>query len=109
MKNENLIQIGFWYSDVDSIKDFPKVETAMGWSWDPVERARVAEYLKFGKKHEQWRGSSACRVCGLDNGSQDLTDGFYVWPQGYAHYVLEHGVKPPQDFIDLVLHGVNDD
>ena len=30
----------------------------------------------------------------------DLTDGRWVWPQGFAHYVEVHGVRPPQAFLD---------
>ena len=35
-------------------------------------------------------------------GGTDLSDGHYVWPFGFAHYVEAHGVKPPQEFIDHV-------
>ena len=96
--------IGFWHPGADDQGvPYPQVETAVDLAWDLGERARIVEYLKFGKKHEQWRGSSACRVCGITNGSKDLTDDTYVWPEGYAHYVEVHGVKPPQDFLDHVF------
>ena len=32
-----------------------------------------------------------------------LTDGTYVWPEGLAHYVSEHAVRPPEDFIKHAL------
>jgi hypothetical protein len=35
-------------------------------------------------------------------GACTLTDGVYVWPEGYAHYVRVHHVRPPQDFVDHV-------
>ena len=31
------------------------------------------------------------------------TDGTYVWPEGYHHYVTKHGVKPPEHFLRHVL------
>lgn len=72
--------------------------------WDPAEKARVVAYLKTGKMVEGWRGISWCRFnCGEhDMGSTDLGDGTYVWPQGFAHYVEVHNVKPPPEFIEHV-------
>eukprot|EP00904_Undaria_pinnatifida_P009632 jgi/Undpi1/579/HiC_scaffold_10.g04043.m1 len=32
-----------------------------------------------------------------------LTDGTYVWPEGLAHYLSEHAVRPPDDFIAHAL------
>ncbi len=32
-------------------------------------------------------------------GSMCLTDGTYGWPQGFAHYVEAHGVRPPEEFV----------
>lgn len=48
-------------------------------------------------------GYSPCRLCGLaSNGNLDLTDGTYIWPEGLAHYVLEHSVRLPDEFIHHV-------
>jgi hypothetical protein len=27
----------------------------------------------------------------------------WVWPDGFAHYLQLHAVKPPQEFVDHVL------
>lgn len=76
-------------------------------NWDLTERARVVEHLKRGRVHEAWFGYSYCRFnCGIpdcDMGSRDLTDGDYVWPEGYVHYVEMHYVKPPEQFVQHVL------
>lgn len=32
-------------------------------------------------------------------GCTTLTDGKYVWPEGLAHYISEHAVRPPEDFV----------
>lgn len=73
-------------------------------TWDPAERAKVVAYLNAGERMFAWLGYSSCRLCDNEgNGSTDLTDGVYAWPQGYAHYVAEHDVKPPADFIAHVL------
>jgi hypothetical protein len=32
-------------------------------------------------------------------GSSELTDGYWVWPEGLIHYVEVHGVSLPEDFL----------
>jgi hypothetical protein len=68
-----------------------------------MEFKAVLAHLSAGTRQDAYFGYHTCLLCGQDAGYQDLTDGVYVWPEGYAHYVQEHGVKPPQDFIDHVL------
>jgi hypothetical protein len=38
-------------------------------------------------------------------GSRDFTDGMWIWPEGLAHYVHNHGVTLPDDFVARVLSG----
>lgn len=72
--------------------------------WSPADRFKIVNYLKQGKVDNGWMGWSWCRFgCPDDLGSTDLTDGTYVWPEGFAHYVEKHGVKPPQEFLQHVL------
>jgi hypothetical protein len=47
-------------------------------------------------------GYSECRLCGARNGSLELTDGVYVWPDGLSHYVRQHSVRLPTAFTDHV-------
>lgn len=93
-------------------------------TWDPAERATVIAYLKqtLPEFKMSYCGYSWCRLCpegppippgggpipaGSEyrhmNGSSDYGDGTFEWPQGYAHYVEAHGVKPPQEFVEHVL------
>lgn len=76
-------------------------------SWNANERKAVVAYLRAGFAAEHYMGYSHCRFdCGIndaDMGDADLTDGTYVWPQGFVHYVEAHGVKPPQEFVRHVL------
>jgi len=74
-------------------------------NWSADERERVLKYLAAGTIRAVWYGWADCRMCGKHNGSRDYTDGVYVWPEGLAHYVREHQVKPPQEFVDHVLRG----
>jgi hypothetical protein len=77
-------------------------------SWDAKERELVARYLESDERMvlAHWRGFSWCR-CGCTGGTgvpgtQCMTDGKYVWPEGFVHYVRVHSVKPPAEFIEEV-------
>jgi hypothetical protein len=75
-------------------------------SWNEAERQAVLAYLRVQPAWEHWRGYSWCRFDGCDNrrlGTTDRSDGTYVWPEGFAHYIEKHGVKPPDEFIRHVL------
>lgn len=36
-------------------------------------------------------------------GGNDLTDGTFIWPEGFAHYLEKHAVRPPEAFVKHVL------
>jgi len=113
---EGLTKIGYWRPRDE---DLPGSISAEIWakefgepwpgdfvdeSWDPGDREQVAGYLDAGDCHEACKGYSPCRLCDLrKNGTSCLTDGTYVWPSGLSHYVREHAVRPPDDFIRHAL------
>lgn len=74
----------------------------------PALQSLLVTYLDADKNRlatvkERWRGWSNCRICGMrGNGTQCMTDGTFVWPEGFKHYVAEHSVRPPDEFIDHV-------
>lgn len=72
-------------------------------SWDAVERAAVVEHLKAGKICHMWLGYAWCRLCGCNLGTCCMTDGTWQWPQKVEHYLTEHLVKPPAEFVEHVL------
>lgn len=72
--------------------------------WDPSERNRVLRYVSDQRwLCESYMGYSTCRICGKDNGSADFSDGWYKWPEGLAHYISAHSVRPPGAFVAHVL------
>lgn len=81
----------------------PDPEDFVDFSWSTEERARVAAYLRAGAVVERWFGTSPCRICGCENGSTCLSDGVFVWPAGFAHYVEVHAVRPPPEFVAHAL------
>lgn len=108
--DQKLIPIGYWY-EVSPCVAGPDPKDFVDASWDVEERKAVLGYLRAGRVETQWRGPSWCRMSkGCDvrqMGSADLTDGVYVWPQGYAHYIEKHDVKPPPEFVRHVLSRVH--
>ena len=92
--------IGFWRSEHHP--RWPNAASFVDSSWDAEERQLVVEHLKRGMMIQAWMGFSACRFCGTANGNLDLTDGVYLWPQGLAHYVDEHAIRLPEEFVEHV-------
>jgi hypothetical protein len=70
--------------------------------WDHDERDMVEDYLRRGFVVRACMGYSPCRICGRANGSLELSDGTYVWPEGLAHYVSDHAVRLPEPFVSHV-------
>ncbi|WP_052434530.1 hypothetical protein [Streptacidiphilus melanogenes] len=71
--------------------------------WDVSERQWVADYLAHGQVAASWMGVARCRLCLRVNGSRDLTDGSFLWPEGLPHYVLDHAVRLPSAFLDHIV------
>ncbi len=109
---KNLIGVGYWAPNQDDtisslllvlLSPLPRVKDCVDPSWSREERERVLEHLRRGRVHDASFGFSSCRFCGQHNGTRDMTDGTYVWPEGFAHYLTHHDVKPPPYFIHHVL------
>jgi hypothetical protein len=89
--------LGFWASPGSD--GLPDPGDLVDTGWDADERRWVADYLDRGQIAAEFMGASRCKLCARVNGSRDLTDGAYLWPEGLAHYVLEHGVRLPAEFL----------
>jgi hypothetical protein len=99
--------LGYWKSSYsfDCAEHLPDPHNYVDEAWaKTAECTQVIAHLKAGRILESWRGSSWCRFgCEIQNGSHCLTDGTYAWPEGFAHYLEHHAVKPPQEFIDHIM------
>lgn len=101
-----LILIGYW--DGERARGWPSPRRFVDDTWDADERDLVAEYLRRGFVARSFMGLSPCRFCERPNGALELTDRTFVWPEGLAHYVADHAVRPPQQFIDHVLASIGE-
>jgi hypothetical protein len=98
-------RIGYW---IESLRDrdyFPPQEFVGDL---PTElRLLVADYLDRGQEYGSYRGVSWCRFfCDHPMGHRELTDGSWVWPEGLSHYVRDHRVVLPDEFISQVQSGM---
>ena len=89
--------IGYW-QDANS-PGWPTPEVFVDADWSVEERDGVAAYLGAGRGWRHFMGKSTCRICRQPNGSSELTDGDWVWPEGLAHYVAQHAVRLPDEFV----------
>ena len=94
---KSLIMIGYWNDLVDNF-DFLWPQELVSERPHP-NREKVSEYLSKGKICARYKGRSRCRICKKLLGSCEQTDGVYVWPENLDHYVLEHNVVLPDEFI----------
>lgn len=100
-----LILLGYWVGPGTS-HSWPAPEALVDEEWDSIERKLVADYLSRGVVARSYMGYSTCRICGLQNGDLELSDGTYVWPSGLAHYVDEHAVRLPERFVHHVIQRI---
>ena len=96
-----LTRVGYWASETQ--REWPEVKDLVDADWDEAEKEKLATYLSHGILARAYLGKSTCRICESPNGSTELTDGTYVWPEGLSHYVLEHNVRIPAPFVEHAL------
>jgi hypothetical protein len=101
-----LISIGFW-DGPQTKPGWPRPEAMIDATWEAGEREVVASYLEQGFVTWACMGYSVCRICGKNNGSLELTDGTFVWPEGLRHYVTERAIDLPSRFVSHVVERVD--
>jgi hypothetical protein len=98
--------IGYWI-DKDADPRWISPRILVDRDWQPSHRARLVEYLKLGAPCARYMGYSWCRFrCKTPDalmGTKDLTDGVWQWPEGLHHYVEEHGIRLPDEFVNDVV------
>ena len=101
IKKSEPIKVGFWYSK--SEPDLPMPEARVR-PWKGQGTFMVALGKVEAKATKQpYKGFSNCRLCGVHNGIADMRAHGFLWPSGLIHYVESHNVKPPAEFIAMVL------
>ena len=101
----DLKRVGFWWSPNEL--ELPHPREYVDESWDSSERKRVLIYLKQSNYLTLVSaGWSWCRFGCFggestpEMGHGECTDGVWLFPEGFLHYVRHHAVKPPHDFLE---------
>lgn len=101
--------VGYWSDPddpIDSDDRLPHPQDFIDTDWSSEERNQVISYLEAGMAYQAYFGCSHCRLgcthLHREMGIADLTDGHWIYPEGYPHYLRCHDVKPPQAFLDHI-------
>jgi hypothetical protein len=93
--------IGFWRGPDDRSLVHPKC--LVDANWQSENRGNIVQYLRSASPSCAYLGYSWCRFeCGIADhelGDSDLTDDVWCWPSGLAHYVEQHQIKLPDEFV----------
>jgi hypothetical protein len=78
-----------------------KAEFPMDMEW-LTEGGAVIAYMKASTVHKRYRGMAGCRACDVMLGSCDMLtpDRKWIFPQGWKHYIVQHEMGPPREFVD---------
>jgi len=108
---KSLKLIGYWapahhWTGIQTIPgkpSWPDIRRAVQPGWRLTDRESLVDYLGSGTYVIGYLGSSSCRFGCCDYydrlGSQEYTDGEWVWPGGLSHYVERHAVILPDEFV----------
>lgn len=98
--------IGYWKGPCEPDEALPDPTGFIDPAWDPVIRSEVIGYLRTGEAPFTSAGTSECRLCGCTNGSEERSDGTFLWPEGLAHYLEFHDVRLPDEFVAHAAEGL---
>jgi hypothetical protein len=88
---------------------FPHPRELVDRSGDLAERRALGDYLARGVSLRGYFGYSFCRFPDgppdEEMGTDDFTDGQWVWPQALSLYVLRYSVRLPDEFLASARSG----
>lgn len=97
------LRVGFWSSEYEPYLPIP-VPSPRPWQMQALFCTLLSRLQDSKAKFVDYRGFSLCRCCGRPNGNREFTYGHFTWPEGLLHYVVDHNITPPSDFIAFVLN-----
>lgn len=104
MSNKTKIFFGFWTIDENCDYGLPLLEHVIDDNWIPYDKTILLNYLN--KSPIVVAGSFPeikCELCDEKvRTSVYSSDGVWLWPTDLVHYVSEHAVKLPIDFIEHI-------
>jgi len=89
----NVKKMGFWNTDdPEEVRKHRKDK-----DWDLI--TAVLAFMNAASANASYRGTARCRLCGDRLGGSDMLtpDGKWVFPAGWEHYIVQHGLAPTDD------------
>ena len=107
INESNLKIVGHWNIPDQDIYIDP--QTLMNKvSWEEHEKNLILSYLENGYVFEAYCGCSYDRINPSTPdeimGSTVLTDGYWAWPFGLAHYVRNYNIDLPHAFLETMRY-----
>jgi len=93
---------GYWRQSESEMSPLPWPTPDPGWSRRKEFLGKL-EDLEVTSFHMDFMGYSRCRLCGRDNGASEFKASGWIWPEGYRHYIADHGVRPSVGFEEFIL------
>lgn len=95
--------IGYWKSD--NYPELPDPEFLVEEDFTISANKAICEYLENSIEIAHYRGFSFCRFdCKIiPPGVSDNTDGEFIFPSGLIHYVRDHKVQLPDEFVQKAI------
>jgi hypothetical protein len=98
--------IGYWNDEENIYPYYPLPQNlekyVVGNAFDSAVEKIICDFLKSGDETNFYRGSSKCRICRKPLGSHERTIGDWIWPDGLDHYVSEHKIILPFEFLSII-------
>lgn len=99
--------VGFWNGHTE--ERFIDPSLLIDDEWEKDNRGKIITYLKgFLRIHHQM-GYSYCRFdCNSGSrfdpnmGCAEQSDGIWIWPEGLVHYIEDHNIRLPPEFVDTM-------
>ena len=105
-EEKSLKLIGYWAGNKESHMDpYPHpsyLQDPKFWEEKgEYIKSIIVDYLDGCVEVNCYRGLSPCRLCNENLGNCERTDGVYLWPEKLSHYITEHNVILPEEFIEF--------
>ena len=101
--NKNRKIEGYWYANLFGLREYPMPEPNV---LTQEEAQKIHDLIKVKEKTAKitrYRGWSSSRITQERLGSTEYRTDEWLWPCDFAsHYVLEHKVKPTDDFLEYI-------
>jgi hypothetical protein len=92
---------GYWRQSIDEKSKLPWPTPDEAWAGRDKFLCALERAESFAAK-DYYMGYSQCRICKGSNGTKSHRLGGWDWPEGFRHYVAEHGVRPTAEFEEFI-------